>query len=37
MAAELDVGSASLGFLYSMLGIGAVSGTLLTFRLQRVA
>ena len=36
MAVELDVGSASLGFLYSMLGIGAVSGTLLTFRLQRV-
>ena len=37
MAAELDVGSASLGFLYSMLGFGAVSGTLITFRLQRVA
>ena len=37
MAAELDVGSASLGFLYSMLGIGAVCGTLITFRLQRVA
>ena len=35
MAAELGVGSASLGFLYSMLGIGAVSGTLITFRLQR--
>jgi MFS family permease len=35
MAAELEVGSASLGFLYSMLGIGSVSGTLLSFRLQR--
>ncbi len=35
MAAELDVGAASLGFLYSTLGVGAVSGTLITFRLQR--
>jgi len=37
MAAELDVGAARLGLLYSTLGLGAVSGTLATFRLQRVA
>ena len=33
MAAELGIGPARLGLLYSVLGTGAVSGTLLTLRL----
>lgn len=37
MATELDIGSAPFGFMLSAIGMGAVSGTLLSFRLQRFA
>ena len=37
MAAELGIGSASYGFMLSAIGVGAVSGTVLSFRLQRLA
>ena len=35
MAEELGIGPASYGFMLSAIGIGAVSGTVLSFRLQR--
>ena len=37
MAEELDIGAASFGFMLSAIGLGAVSGTVLSFRLQRFA
>ncbi len=37
MAVELGIEAASFGFMLSAIGLGAVSGTVLSFRLQRFA
>ena len=37
MADELGIGPTGYGFMLSAIGVGAVSGTVLSFRLQRIA